>query len=461
MPGILKHADGSIVELRTVKRFINAFAGEVLLPGDADYDSARTLWNASIDKRPGLIARCTSTADVARVVTFARINNLLVSIKGGGHNVAGHALCDDGIVIDLAPMNRVTVDAASHTVIVQAGARLEDVDRETHQHGLAVPAGVMSKTGVGGLTLGGGIGWLSRKYGLTCDNLLSCELVSAQGEVLQVHGASHSDLFWALRGGGGNFGVVTSFSFRAHPVSTVLGGAIVYPREHAATVLRFYRDFMLTAPDELTAYVGMISTPEGIPATAIMMCYCGNPAAGEPIVQQLRTVAPRVFEAIQPMPFPAMQKLADPSSPDGIHNYWRSTFVNELSDAAIAVIVEQSNQAPSELSVVLVQIFSGAVNKVDAAATAFPHRNAGFNVAIEAKWPDTVQSARNIAWTRGFSDALKPFSSYTCLVNFLGDESANEVRAAFGSHYEQLVDVKTKYDPTNFFRLNQNIKPRM
>jgi FAD/FMN-containing dehydrogenase len=462
MGGILKHADGSIVELRTVKRFINSFAGQSLLPGDSDYDAARTLWNASIDKRPGLIARCRSTNDVVRAVQFARINNLLVAVKGGGHNVAGRALCDDGLVIDLSLMKQVSVDAPSRTVTVEAGALLEDIDRETHPHGLAVPAGVMSRTGVAGLTLGGGVGWLARKYGLTCDSLLSCDVVSAQGEVLQVHDASHSDLFWALRGGGGNFGVVTSFRFRAHPVSTVLGGMIAYPRSEAATVLRFYRDFMQTAPEELTAYAGLITTPEGAPSVAIMMCYCSSsPEAGESIVQSLRAVAQPVFEAIQPMPFPAMQKLADVNHPDGFHNYWRSTFVRELSDAAIDVLVEQSSQAPSNLSAVLVQIFSGAVNKVDADATAFPHRNAGFNIGIEARWADTAQCSQNIAWARGFSDALKPYSSYTCLVNFLGDEGASEVRAAFGGNYERLVDVKTKYDPTNFFRLNQNIRPRM
>jgi hypothetical protein len=319
----------------------------------------------------------------------------------------------------------------------------------------------MSKTGVAGLTLGGGVGWLTRKYGVTCDHLLSCELVSAQGEVLQVHEASHSDLFWALRGGGGNFGVVTSLRFRAHPVSTVLGGLIVYPRDHAATVLRFYRDLMLSAPEELTAYAGLLATPEGIPAVAIMMCYCGSPEAGEPIVQSLRAVAPPVFEAIQPMPFPSMQKLADQANPDGIHNYWRSTFVAELSDEAIDVVVEQCNRASSTLSAVLVQIFNGAVNKVDAGACAFPHRDAGFHIGIEAKWIEAAQCEQHIGWARAFSDALKPYSSYTCLVNFLGDEGASEVRAAFGKSYERLVDVKTKYDPTNFFSLNQNIKPRM
>jgi FAD/FMN-containing dehydrogenase len=460
MTPVLKRLDGTILDKATVTTFINAFGSQALLPGNAGYDSARRLWNATIDKYPGLIVRCLSAADVVHAAKFARANNLLVAIKSGGHNVAGRALCDDGIVIDLSPMNGVSVDPTSRTVRVQAGALLGDVDRETHVHGLAVPAGVMSKTGIAGLTLGGGVGWLVRKHGLTCDNLLACEVVTADGKIVPADAVTTPDLFWGLRGGGGNFGIATSFHFQAHPISSVLGGIIVYPRDQATTVFRFYRDFMGTAPEELTAYAGLISTPDGTPAVAMMACYCGNPEEGESVIKPLRTIAPAIFEAIQVMPFPVMQKLADESNPDYIHNYWRSTFLQELSDEAIDLIIEHGDKSQSPLSNVLIQIFNGAVRKIADADTAFAHRGAGFNIGIEAKWIDPAESAKHIAWTRAISDALKPYSSHTCLVNFLGDEGADTVRAAFGSNYERLVELKTKYDPTNFFSLNQNVKPR-
>jgi hypothetical protein len=460
MTSVLKRLDGTVLDPVIVQTFINAFGGQALLPGSAGYDPARRLWNASVNKYPGLIARCSSTADVVHAVKFARSHNLIAAIKGGGHNVAGRALCDDGIVIDLSPMNGISVDPVSRTVHVQAGALLGDVDRETHLHGLAVPAGVMSKTGIAGLTLGGGVGWLVRKYGLTCDNLLACEVVTAEGEIVAADAVTNPDLFWGLRGGGGNFGVVTSFRFQAHPVSAVLGGVIVYARDQAASVFRFYRDFMETAPEELTAYAGLISAPDGTPAVAMMACYCGDPEEGERVMKPLRTIAPPIFEAIQVMPFPVMQKLADESNPDGIHNYWRSIFLQELSDEAIDLIIEHGDKAESPLSHVLVQIFNGAVRRIDNAGTAFAHRSAGFNIGIETKWIDPEESPKHIAWTRAFSDALEPYSIHSCLVNFLGDEGTDAVRAAFGSNYERLVELKTKYDPTNFFSLNPNVKPR-
>jgi FAD/FMN-containing dehydrogenase len=455
----LKRRDGVAVDQALIKAFQNDFLGQVVQPGDASYDTARRIWNASIDKHPGLIARCLGVADIVHAVKFARANDLLVAVRSGGHNVAGRALCDDGIVIDLSAMKGIFVDPQLRTVRVQAGATLGDVDRETHMHGLAVPTGVVSKTGIAGLTLGGGVGWLVRKYGLTCDNVLSCEVVTAEGEIVTANAEINAGLFWGLRGGGGNFGIVTSFLYRAHPVSTVLGGLIAYTRDQAAAVIRHYRDFMATAPDELTAYAGVISMPDGTPAVGLMVCYCGDPAAGERVLKPLRAFGSPVLDAIQPMPFQIMQKLAGDLSPDGTHNYWRSTFLKKLSDEVIDLIVEHGNRMESPLSRVVLQFFGGAAGRVGPADTAFAQRQAEYNVGIETEWTDATESEKHIGWARTVSDALKPYSSGGYLVNFLGDEEPDAVRSAFGSNYARLVKLKTKYDPTNFFSLNQNVPP--
>src|SRR5438270_10994246 len=302
----LKSRTGAALDRATIEAFRRGFCGQALLPGDAGYDSARRIWNASIDKHPGLIARCSDAADVVRAVKFSCANNLLVAVKSGGHNVAGRALCDDGIVIDLSAMNRVSVDPERRTVRVQAGALLGDVDRETHAHGLAVPTGVVSKTGIAGLTLGGGGGWLVRKYGLTFGNVLSCEVVTAEGEIVTADAGTNADLFWGLRGGGGNFGIVTSLLYQAHPVSTVLGGVIAYARDQAAAMLHYYRDFMPAAPDELTAYAGLISMPDGTPAVGVMACYCGDLTEGERILNPPHAFGSPLFDAIRPMAFPLL-----------------------------------------------------------------------------------------------------------------------------------------------------------
>jgi FAD/FMN-containing dehydrogenase len=456
---VLKQCDGVAVDKATIEAFRNEFRGQALRPGDACYDSARRIWNASIDKYPGLIARCSGAADVVLAVKFARTNNLLVAVKSGGHNVAGRSLCDDGIVIDLSAMNAVSVEPELRKVSVQAGALLGDIDRETHLHGLAVPAGLVSKTGIAGLTLGGGTGWLVRKYGLTCDNLLSCEVVTAKGEVVSANEKTNADLFWGLRGGGGNFGVVTSFLFQAHPVSAVLGGPVIFARDQAATVLRFYRDFMASAPEELTAYAGLVSTPDHMPAVGVMACYCGDPSKGERVLKPLRTFASPLFDAIQLMPYPVMQKLADEFNPDNAHNYWRSTFLKKLSDEAIDLIIDYGNRAESPLANTIIQLYSGAMSRVGCADTAFAHRQAEYNVMIETTWIDSAESNKHIAWARAFSEALKPYSSNAYLLNYLGDEGPDVVRRAFGSNYARLAELKAKYDPTNFFSLNQNIEP--
>jgi len=455
----LKSRDGAALDKVTIEAFRRGFCGQVLLPEDTGYDSARRIWNASIDKHPGLIARCSEAADVVRAVKFSRANNLLVAVKSGGHNVAGRALCDDGIVIDLSATNRVSVDAELRAVRVQAGALLGDVDRETNPHGLVVPTGVVSKTGIAGLTLGGGTGWLARKYGLTCDNVVSCEVVTAEGDLVTANNEINADLFWGLRGGGGNFGIVTSFLYRAHPVSTVLGGVIAYTRDQVAALLRYYRDFMPAAPDELTAYAGLISMPDDTPAVGVMACYCDDLTEGERVLKPLRAFGSPVFDAIQPMPFPTMQKLVDEMSPDSTHNYWRSTFIKDFSDEVIDLIIEHGNRMESRLSRIVIQFFGGAAGRVAPADTAFAQRQAEYNVGIETQWTDAAESEKHIGWTRTLSDALRPYSSNGYLLNFIGDEEPDTIRAAFGSNYARLVELKTKYDPTNFFSLNQNVPP--
>ena len=412
-------------------------------------------------KRPGVIARCSGVADVVDAVNFARENELLVAVRGGGHNVAGRALCDDGIVIDLSRMKGIRVDARNGTARVQGGATLGDVDRETHVFGLAVPSGTISKTGIAGLTLGGGVGWLVRKYGLTCDNVLSFDIVTAEGKARVASAGENEDLYWALRGGGGNFGVVTSFEFRAHPVSTVLGGLIIYPRDRAVEVLRFFRAFTQSAPEELTAYAAFIYTPDGVPAVAVIACYCGEVTEGEEVLKPLRALSPPLVDMIQPMPFPQMQALLDGAFGDGNHNYWKSTFLRELGDEAIGVLVEHANRATSPLTGVVIEYYGGAASRVGVSETAFAQRQAQYSIGILAQWKDPAESEHHIRWARELSDSIAPFSSGGYLLNFLGEEREDTIRAAFGTNYDRLMAIKKKYDPANFFRMNQNIKPEV
>jgi hypothetical protein len=456
----LKRRNGTLVDKTLIDAFRQDFLGSILLPDDAGYELARRIWNASIDKHPGLIARCLGMADVVRAVKFARANDLLVAVRSGGHNVGGRAVCDDGIVIDLSAMKGIFVDPRLRTVRVQSGATLGEVDRETHLHGLAVPAGVVSKTGIAGLTLGGGVGWLVRKYGLTCDNVLSCEVVTAEGDIVTADAETNADLFWGLRGGGGNFGIVTSFLYRAHPVSTVLGGLVLHPRDQAGAVLHYYRAFMASAPEELTAYAGLLSTPDGMPAVGVLVCYCGDLAEGERILKPLRSFGSPIVDAVQPLPFPAMQKLVDDAFPDGTQNYWKSTFLKELSDEAIDVIIAHADRAQSPLSAVVVELYGGAAGRIGQAETAFAQRQAQYNVGITAQWTDTAESETHIGWARDLSKALEPYSSGGYLLNFLSDENPESIRAAFADNHARLVDLKTKYDPGNFFSLNQNVAPR-
>ena len=455
----LTNTKGVAVGRDGIERFQTAFRGEVIQPDDFRYETARKIWNASIDKYPGLIAHCSGVADVIAAVNFARENELLVAVRGGGHNVAGRALCDNGIVIDLSGMKGIRVDAKNRTVRVQGGATLGDLDRETHAFGLAVPAGIVSKTGIGGLTLGGGVGWLVRKYGLTCDNVLSIDIVTADGKPRVASANENEDLFWALKGGGGNFGVVTSFEFRAHPVSTVLGGLVMYPRDRAVEVFRFYRDFTQSAPEELTAYIALLHTPDGIPAVAVIACYCGDVTEGEKVLKPLRTFGSPMADMIQPMPFPQMQTLLDAAFPDGNQNYWKSTFLRGLSDDAIPVLVQHANRATSPLSAVVIEYYGGVASRAGVSEAAFAQRHAQYSLIILAQWTAPGESPRHIEWARGLADAMRPFSSGAYYLNYLGDEGEDTIKATFGPNYDRLRAVKKKYDPKNFFRLNQNIKP--
>ncbi len=456
----LQSRGGVAIEAAGVDELRRSFDGAIILPTEPAYDTARRIWNASIDRHPGLIARCSGVADVVHAVKFARAHDIPVAIRGGGHNVGGRASCDNGMVIDLSGMRAVLVDPERRTALVQAGATLGDVDRETHAYGLAVPLGVVSRTGVAGLTLGGGVGWLVRKYGLTCDNVLSIQLVTADGDILTANGISNPEIFWALRGGGGNFGVVTSFLYRAYPVSTVTGGLIVHARDQAAAVIRHYRDVMATAPDELTAYAGLIHTPDGMPAVAVIACHCGERAQAERDLRPLRSFGSPLLDAIQEMPLPAMQKLLDDAFPDGTFNYWKSTFVDELSDTVVDTLIEHAGRlTASPLSDVVIELYSGAASRVGPSDTAFAQRRGQFDIGIMAQWTDPADSDRHVAWARGLFDALKPHSS-GFLLNFLDEEDADRtVRAAFGDNYPRLREVKRQCDPTNFFRINQNIQP--
>ncbi|MFD1645991.1 FAD-binding oxidoreductase [Haloarchaeobius litoreus] len=461
------------IDEETVQGFSAELRGEVLRQGDAGYDEARTIWNGMIDKRPALIAQCAGAADVITAVNFARENNHEIAVRGGGHNVAGTAVCDDGIVIDLSAMRAVWVDPRARTARVQGGALWSDVDHETRAHGLATTGGIVSHTGVAGLTLGGGIGWLMRKHGLTVDNLLSADMVTADGEFVRASDDEHSDLFWALRGGGGNFGIVTSFEFALHPVGpTVLAGPVFWPADDTANALRFYRDFVRDAPDELGTVVkfGTIPplpvAPEELhwrPAVAINACYAGPVEEGESVLRPLREHGTPLLDLVSPEPYVAHQSGTDSTVLHGWHYYWKSTDLPELSDDLIDVFVNHAFSAESPRSYSVLFHLGGAVSRVDNDATAYTGRNAPHNININGVWrPDETEEFADseTAWVRRFLDALEPYREGV-YVNFLdADDGTQRVREAYGEHtYRRLAEIKAEYDPDNVFHLNQNIEP--
>ena len=451
------------MDQRNVSDLAGQLDGSLQRPGDPEYHKARTIWNAMIDRKPAYIARCVSTEDVVASVRFAREHDLLVSVRGGGHNVAGNAVCDDGLMIDLTLMNEVSIDASANTVIAGGGCTLGALDTASHAHGLAVPAGIISETGVGGLALGGGVGWLVRKYGMTCDNLISAEVVTADGQVVTASAAENEDLFWGLRGGGGNFGVATSFKFQAHPVAQVVGGMIIHPRAAARDVYRFYRNFTQQAPIELTAYCACLTTPDGVPVTAILACYCGDPANAEAVLKPLREFGSPIADTLALIPRIEMQTMFDGGFPYGNRNYWKSSFIDELTDDAIDLIVEHANRIRSPLSALMIEYYyGGPSSQIGETDTAFAHRDAQFDLGIIGQWQDAAEDGEHIDWVRNAYSALEPYSNGRIYANLMGgDQMTDEtqLRATFGVNYDRLVTLKQKYDPTNFFRMNQNIKP--
>ena len=437
-------------------------AGTVLAPGDAGYDAARAVHNGLIDRRPALIVRCRAAADVVAALAFARRERLAVSVRGGGHNVAGRAVTDGGLMIDLAEMRDVTVDADRRTATVQGGARWSEVNAAGAEHGLAVTGGAISTTGVGGYTLGGGLGWLMAKHGLAADNLLAVELVTAAGDVLTVDADSDPDLFWALKGGGGNFGVATSFTFRMHPVRTVVGGLIAHPIGAARDVLRFYRDAVRDVSDELTVFAGLVHAPDGsgVQLAAMVVFHAGTEEQAERELAPFKAFGSPAMVHVEPMPYPVMNTLLDAGFPDGARNYWLSSFTSGLSDGLIDTAVERFAAVPSPMTSMLFEHFHGAVTRIGATETAVPHRATGWNLLIPSVWTDPDATEANVEWTRGAFAALRPELTGDRWLNYLGDDQADDaIRAAYGANYERLREVKRRHDPDNVFHLNHNIAP--
>ena len=453
----------------TIDKFKAGLRGELIRRNDPNYEEARKLYNAMIDKRPLLIARCADVADVISAVRFGRENDLLTAVRGGGHNGPGLGSCNDGLVIDLSQMKGVRVDPSNRTVRAEAGCTQGGVDHAAHAFGLAVPAGIVSTTGIAGLTLGGGHGYLSRKYGLTIDNLVEADVVLADGSLVTASATHHQDLFWALRGGGGNFGVVTSFLYKAHPVSTVYGGPIFWELKDAPEVMRWYRQFLPQAPVDLSPFVHLGTVPSAEPfpknlwgkkTCAVVVCYTGPMEKAEEAIEPIRQeLPPPILDWAGPMPFPALQSLFDPLLPKGMQWYWKGDFVQELPDRAIELHIEHIGKVPTELSLAHIYPIDGAVHKVGRQETAWNCRDATYSMVICGIDPDPAKAPALKAWAREYWEAIHPYNLKGAYLNFMMEEGEERIRATYGENYERLAAIKKKYDPTNFFRVNQNIKP--
>jgi FAD/FMN-containing dehydrogenase len=447
----------------------STFGDRLLTPGSRGYDEARTIWNAMIDRRPALIARCATTADVQQAVRVAAADNLLVSIKGGGHNIAGNALCDGGLMIDLSPMKRVEVDAEARTARVQPGVTLAELDAATQAHGLAVPLGINSTTGVAGLTLGGGFGWLTRKYGFTVDNLISAEIVTADGTLRRASEREHADLFWAIRGGGGNFGVVTEFTFRLHQVGPeILAGLIVHPFADLEAVAARYRDFVAGAPEELTTWLVFRKAPplpfvppdwHGREVVVIAFLYAGAAAAGERVIEPLRRFGRPVGEHVGPMPYAGFQQAFDPLLTPGARNYWKSHDFTGVSDAAVGVIRDFVGRLPSPHCEIFLAHLGGAAARVAPDAMAFSRRDAEFIINVHTRWEQPADDRACVGWARDFFSTMAPHAIGSVYVNFMPEDETDRLPQAWGPNYARLAAIKAKYDPRNLFRVNQNIQP--
>ena len=452
-----------------IDEFKAHFRGNMILPGDADYDEVRQIWNAMIDRRPALIARCALPDDIVQAVNFARKHDLLVSVRGGGHNIAGNAVCDDGLMIDLSLMKSVKVDPTARRATVEPGCTLADFDAAAQAHGLATPLGINSTTGVAGLTLGGGFGWLSRKYGMTVDNLISAEVVTADGKQFHASEAENADLFWGLRGGGGNFGIVTSFEFRLHPVGpNVLSGLIVFPFDQAKSVITQFARFSEKMPDDLNVWMVTRKAPplpflpahtHGKEMVALALCYAGDPAQGEKLVAPLRGFGSAIGEHIGVQPYTAWQQAFDPLLTKGARNYWKSHNFARLEDGVIDTIVKYAANLPSSQCEIFIGTIGAQTTRVAPDAMAYASRDANYVMNVHGRWESAAEDERGIAWAREFFAESQPFASGGAYINFLTQDETDRVAFAYGAAYTRLGELKKKYDPTNLFRMNQNIKP--
>ena len=452
-----------------IQEFSSGFGGKLITSETPGYHDARAIWNAMIDKKPSLIAQCASTQDIVKAVRFAKAHGLLVAIRGGGHNIAGNASCDGGMVIDLSQMKVVEVDAKNKTATAQPGATLGDFDKATQAHGLATPVGINSTTGIAGLTLGGGFGWISRKYGLTIDNLIEAEVVTANGEVVKASEKENPDLFWGIRGGGGNFGVVASFKYRLHEVGPeVLSGVIVHPFADAKKLMQFYREFSQTLPDDVSVWVVMRQAPplpflpeewHGKEVVVFAAVCAGDPKIGEAALKPLREFGNPIADVIGMNPYIGFQQLLDPLLSAGMRNYWKSHDFLDLPDGYIDELIKATKSIPSPHTEIAIAQMGGATSRVPQDATAFRDRSVKFIMNVHGRWETPAEDEKCVAWARGLFNAATPFSTGGVYVNFLTAEESDRVKAAYGKSYDRLVELKRKYDPTNLFCINQNIKP--
>lgn len=434
--------------------------GEALREQDPGYEAARRIFNGMIDRRPALIVRPVDAADVATSLAYSTEHGLPVAIRGGGHNVAGNALIEGGLVIDNSQLRKVSVDPNAQTANVEPGATWSDFDRATQAFGLATTGGLISSTGVAGFTLGGGIGWLLRRHGLACDNLIEADVVTAEGKMLRAAIDGDRDLLWALRGGGGNFGVVTRFRFQLHRLRDVTGGLLGYPRTRAIEVLRTWRDFVRDAPEDLTTIAALMTTPEGHPAVGIALCHAGSPARAADDLKALRSLGPPVADHVGTMPYATLQASLDPTAPYGVRNYWKSDFIAELTDDAIEVLVRGANRMTSPLSMVHIHQLGGAMSREPHGGSAFAHRGSAFVYNLIGTWTEPREDSIHINWARAFFEELRPYSEGAAYLNFLGDDGDERTAAAYGSSLLRLSELKRRYDPHNVFQANQNIRPR-
>ncbi len=448
------------VEVHALDELKERLTGKVLKPGDDGYNDARTLWNSMIDRKPALIVQCCKTKDVVNAIQFARQNNMIVSVKGGGHNVAGNAVCDNGVMIDLSPMKNITVDPVNKTATAEAGVIWKEFDKATQEFGLATTGGTVSETGIAGLTLGGGIGWLMSQYGSSSDNLLAAEVVISTGEVIFTDENNHPDLFWAIRGGGGNFGIVTSFTFKLHEVDPqITGGMIIYPMEDAKKVMQFYRQFTQTTPDKLVIFAGFINTPEGLPVCVLLIGWFGPQDQAEIMLEPIRSFSTPIADLISPMLYTQLQTFLDAAAPKGIRRYWKSGFFSDLNDNLLDIQLKFIESRPNPISPVLFFHLKGEITRIDPSATAFSIRSNLWDFDIVTQWTDAAEDENNIAWTRNFWKAVEPFSQGV-YVNHLDRDDHGRLSEAYGKNYERLSRIKTKYDPQNFFCMNNNITPK-